>query len=169
MTGLLFSIYVKLFLPSNFNSADICSSISCIILNSETVDKIIFGGLGVLNIGNVQEYTFCLQEGAKRNKPTKQAFSWTRNLHRNERNKRRLDHNELVNNLPRIVNGEHFSEGTEKRKTLGISLDKELENLSEHGCPNVEDLADNENLICSSFHSDTRLHFTVQSEKKIVW
>ena len=53
--------------------------------------------------------------------------------------------------LPRAVKGEHFAKGTEKCKILGNSLDKEVENLEDHGCPKVQNLVDEEIWVCSSY------------------
>ena len=39
VTGLLFYLYVKLFLPSILNSVDFWSSMSCIVLDIELADK----------------------------------------------------------------------------------------------------------------------------------
>ena len=75
-------------------------------------------------------------------------------------NSGRLDYNELSNIRPRVVKGEYFAKGTEKCKILGNLLDKQLENLEDHGCPKVEYLVDEEMWLCSSypFRHKTTLH-----------
>ena len=47
VTRLLFCLYVKLFLPSNFNSIDCLSSVSCIVLDIELADLNVKKTLGV--------------------------------------------------------------------------------------------------------------------------
>ena len=53
-----------------------------------------------------------------------------------------------------------FFKGTEKRKVLGILLDKEVEKLEDHGCPKVQYLVDEELWICSihPFRLKTTFH-----------
>ena len=58
MTELLFCLYVKLFLPSIFNSVDFWSSISCIVLYNELADRKVTKDLGVFIDGKVQGYSF---------------------------------------------------------------------------------------------------------------
>ena len=59
VTGLLFCLYVKLFLPTIFNSVDFRSSMSRIVLDIERADKNGFKELGVLNDGKDQQCSFC--------------------------------------------------------------------------------------------------------------
>ena len=47
LTGLLFSLHLKLFLPSTFNSVDFWGSMSCIVVNIELADKNVIRELGV--------------------------------------------------------------------------------------------------------------------------
>ena len=47
VSGLLFCLYIKLFLPSIFNSADFWSSMSCIVLDFELADKNVIKELGL--------------------------------------------------------------------------------------------------------------------------
>ena len=58
VTGLLFCLYVKVFLPSIFKSVKFWSSMSCIALDIERADKNVIGELGVFNDGNDQVYSF---------------------------------------------------------------------------------------------------------------
>ena len=138
MTGLLFCLYVKLFLPSIFNSIDFWSSLSCIVLDIELADKIGIKELAHFLMAKFRDTHFVLQ---KKCEPTKQAFWFTRNLHRSVWNIGRLDCSELSNILPRAVNGEYSAKGTEKCKILGNLV----ENLENNGCPKVQDLVDKKN------------------------
>ena len=58
VTGLLLCLYVKVFLPSNFNSVEFWSSISCIILDFQLTENNVIIELGVLIDGKVQGYSF---------------------------------------------------------------------------------------------------------------
>ena len=97
-TALLFWLHVKLFLPSNFDSAKFWSSMFCIVLDIELADKNVAKELGVLIDGNVDGYSFC---PPKKYKPTKQAIWCARNLQGIVWNSGRLDYCELHNNLRR--------------------------------------------------------------------
>ena len=66
-------------------------------------------------------------------------------------NSGRLDYSELSNILSRAVKGEQFAKGTAKWKIIGNLLDKDVEDLEDHGCPKVQDLVDEEVWICSSY------------------
>ena len=82
-------------------------------------------------------------------------------------NSGRLDYKELSNMFPRAVKGEYFAKGLEKCKNFGNLFDQALENLEGHGCPNVQDLIDEEIWICSSYpfrHKTTR-HCAERKEK----
>ena len=55
----LFCLYVKLFVPSNFNSVDFWSSMTCIVrLDIELTDRNIIKELGVFINGKFQGYSF---------------------------------------------------------------------------------------------------------------
>ena len=58
VNGLLFCLYVNLYLPSIFNSVDFWSSMSCIVLDIELADKNLYKDLGVFIDGKVQGYSF---------------------------------------------------------------------------------------------------------------
>ena len=81
-----------------------------------------------------------------------------------------LDYVDLASILPRAVNGEYFAKRSERCKILCNLMDQLLENLEDHGCPKVQDLAetDEEMCICSSypFRHKTTLYC---AERKIVW
>ena len=59
VTGLLFCLYVKIFLPSIFNSVDFWNTMSCIVLDIELTEKNIFKELGLYFEGSVQGFSFC--------------------------------------------------------------------------------------------------------------
>ena len=78
MTGLVFCLYVKLFLPSIFNSVDVGSSVSLIVLDIELNEETIFKELGRFIDGSLQGFSFCPPKTFKPNKQT----SWnTKHLH----------------------------------------------------------------------------------------
>ena len=54
----------------------------------------------------------------------------------------RLDYSGLAKLFPRALKDEYVAKGTEKCKILGSLLDKELEDLEDHGYPKVQDLVD---------------------------
>ena len=147
MTGGLLCLYVKLFLPSFFNSVDFGSVIFCIVLAIQLADKNVFRELGVLSDSKVQEYSF---RPPKKYKPTKQTFWCTRSLHGIVWNSGRLNYSELSDNLRRAVNGENFAEGFRKKQD-SWQFFLEVENLEDHDCPKVQDLVDEKIWICSSY------------------
>ena len=120
VTGLLFRLYVKLFLPSIFNSVDFSSSMSFILVDDELADKNVIKELGVFIDGKVQGYSFC---PPKKYKPTKQASWCTRKMHGIVWNSGGLYFSGLSNLLLGAVKGEYFAKRTEKCKFLGNSLD----------------------------------------------
>ena len=58
VTGLLFCLYVKLFLPSVFRSVDFWSSMSCIVLDVELTEKNIIKELGFLLMVLCKDFHF---------------------------------------------------------------------------------------------------------------
>ena len=130
---------------------------SCIVLDIELADKNFIKELRVFTDGEVQGHPF---RPLKKYKPTKQAFWCTRNLQGIGWNSGRLDYSDLSNILTTAVTGEYFAKRTVKCRFFGNLLDKEVENLEDHGCRKVEDLVDEEIWICSSYPSrhKTTLH-----------
>ena len=118
VTGLLFCLYVKLFLTSIFKSVDFWSNI---VLDVGPAEKYVFKGLGVFIDGIVQGYSFC---PPKKYKPTKKAVWCIRNLNGIVWNSGRLYYSRFPNILPRDVKGEHFAKRTEKFKLLASLMDK---------------------------------------------
>ena len=62
VTGLLFCLYVKLFLPSIFNSVDIGSSMSCIVQDMQLTEKNIIKELGLFIDGSLKKIFFLSAE-----------------------------------------------------------------------------------------------------------
>ena len=58
VTGMLFCLYVKLFLPFIFNSVDFWSSMSRIVLDIELTEKNVIKELGLFIDGSVQGFSF---------------------------------------------------------------------------------------------------------------
>ena len=70
VTGLHFCLYVKLFLPSIFNSVDFWSSMSCIVLDVELTEKNIIKELGSFIDGSLQGFLLSPPKFFKPNKQT---------------------------------------------------------------------------------------------------
>ena len=96
MAGLIFRLYVKLFLPSTFNSLHFWSSMSCIVLDIELAEKNVMKDLGVFIDGKVQGHSFGPSE---KYKPTKRAFWWAGNLKRSVWNSGGLSYSDVPNFL----------------------------------------------------------------------
>ena len=69
-TGLLFCLYVKLFLNSVFQSLDLSNSTSLIVLDIELTDKDIIKELRLYIDGSLQGFSFCPPNTFKPNKQT---------------------------------------------------------------------------------------------------
>ena len=164
VTGLLFCLYVKLFLPSIFNSVDFWSSMSCIVPDIELADKNIINGMGVFLMAKLRDTHFVLQKSTKpKNKPfgAQEACAELCGT---------VDVSILqwvFKRSSKSCKGWTIFKGTEKCKTLGNFLDREVENLEHHGCPKVQDLVDEEIWICSSYplREKTTLHCAEQKAK----
>ena len=78
VTGLLFCLYVKLFLSSILNSIYFWSSMSLIVLDTELIEKNITKEPRLFINGSVQGFSFCLP---KTFKPNKQTWWNTSHLH----------------------------------------------------------------------------------------
>ena len=94
---------------------------------------------GVFIDEKVQEYSFC---PPKKYNSTKQAFRCIRILHRIVCISGCSEYSELSNILPRDLKVKYFSKGTEKLRILLTFLDKELETMGDHGCPEIRDLVE---------------------------
>ena len=82
-----------------------------------------------------------------------------------------MEKSELPNFLPRVLLREKFADGAEECKIFGNLIDKEKENLDDHGWPQprklVDPEADEESGFEQDTHLDTKLPFTVQSAMQI--
>ena len=160
VTGLLFCLYVKIFLPSIFNSVNFWNSMSCIVLDIELTDKNVINELGLFSDGSIQGFSFCPPKAFKPNKQT----TWnTSHLHGIAWSSGKLDYDKhfAVFKDIKLMNAEVFAKGLEKCRLLTRLLGQSLENLDDYGCPKIQDLVKTDSLlICSSyfFRHKTRLH-----------
>ena len=70
VTGLLLCLYVKLFLPSNFNLVDFSIGISLFVLDIELTERNRYKELGLFFDGSLQGFPFCPLKIFKPNKQT---------------------------------------------------------------------------------------------------
>ena len=92
VTGLLFCLYIKLFLPSIFNYVHFWSSMTCNVLVIELAEKNIIRELGLFIDGSVEGFSFCPPKSFKSNKQT----TWnTSRLHGIAWSSEKLDYDEL--------------------------------------------------------------------------
>ena len=148
VTWLLFCLYVKLFLPSYFNSVDVWSSMSCILLGFELADISVIKELGVSNIEKLQEVSF---RPPKKNQPTKQAFWCTRKMQGIVWNSECLDYSKRPNILSIDQKSENYAKRREWCKMFGKLLDRKVENMDDHGSPKIQDPFVEEMWTCSSY------------------
>ena len=113
----------------------------------------------------VQGYSF---RPPKTYKPTKQAFRSTKNLHGIMWNSESLVYSDLQNLPFKDLKANYTSEGRRKCKNLSNLMDKEVENLDDHGCPKFQELVESDKKCALSpgILSDARPHFTVQNERQ---
>ena len=92
VTGLLFCLYVKLFVPCIFNSVDFWTSMSLIVLDTDLTEKNVIKGLRLRIGGSLQGFSICPPETFKPNKET----IWnTSHLHGIAWSSGRLDYDKL--------------------------------------------------------------------------
>ena len=167
VTGLLFCLYVKLFLPSIFNSVDFWSSMSLIVLDIELTQKNTIKELGLFIDGSLQGFSFCPPKTFKTNKQT----SWnTKHLHGIAWSSGKLDYEKLfaVFYNIKVMNAEVFAKGLEKCRLLTNRPRQNVENLDDYDCPKIQDLVKMYSLwICSSypFRHKTRLNCAERKAK----
>ena len=113
VTGLLFCLYVKFFLPSIFNSVEFRSSMSLISLDTELTDKNIIKEPGLYIDGSLQGFSHCPPKTFKPNKQTTWNIS---HLHGIAWSSGKLDYEKLfaVFYDIRVKNAEVFAKGLEK-------------------------------------------------------
>ena len=160
VTGLLFCLYVKIFLPSFFNSVDFLSSMSLIVLDIELTEKNINKELGLFIDGSLHGFSFCPRKTIKPNKQT----TWnTSHLHGIAWSSRKLLFEKLfaVFYDIKIMNAEVFVKGLEKCRLLTNLHGQKVENLDDYGCPKIQELVKTDSSwMCSSYpfrHKKTSL------------
>ena len=144
VSGLLFGLYVKLSLPSLFNTVDFWSSMSCIVLDFEPAKNPYLRVGSFFLIRMFRDTYFILQKNT--NTQCKQfgvqqtctglcetAEVW------------------ITASFPKFFLGWIFCESNKKCKILANLIDKEVENSDDHGCPKVRDLMYEKTWICSSY------------------
>ena len=167
VTGLLFCVQVKIFLPSFFNSVDFWSSMSGIVLDIEVTEKNKINEMGPFIDRSVQGFSFCPPKTFKSNKQT----TWnTSHLHGIAWSSRKLEYEELfaVFYDIKVMNAEVFAEGLEKCRLLTRLLAQNVENLDDYGCPKIQDLVKTDKLWIWSnypFLHKTRLHCAERKTK----
>ena len=167
VTGLLFCLYVKIFLPSIFNSVDFWSSMPLIVLDRELADKNIIKELGLYIDGSLWGFSFWPPKTFKPNKQT----TWnTSHLHGIAWSSGKLEYDKLfaVFYDIKLMNAEVFAKGLEKCRLLTNLLGRNVESLDDYGCPKIQDLVKTDSSwICSSypFLHKTRLHCAERKAK----
>ena len=166
VTALLFCLYVKLILPSIFNSADFWSSMSLLVLYIELTEKNIIKELGLFIDGSLQKFSFCPPKTFKPNKQT----TWnTSHLHGIAWNSGKLDYEKffaVFYNI-KVMNAEVFSEGLENCRLLTTLLGQNVENLDDYGCAKIQDFVKTDSSwICSSYLFRHKKVFTVPRGKQ---
>ena len=170
VTGLLFCLYVKFFLPSFFNFVDFWKSMSLIVLDIELTKRKIFKELGLYFDGSLKRFPFCPPKTFKPNKET----TWnTSHLHGTAWSSGSLDYDKLFAVLYdiKVVNAEVFAKGFEKCRLLTRLLGQIVENLDDYNCPKIRDVVGEKKTdsswICSiyPFRHETRLHCAERKAK----
>ena len=168
VTGLLFSLYVKMYLASFFNAIDFWSSTSLIVLDIEqtVTEKNKNKKLGLYIDGFRHGFSFC---PPKTFKPKKQTTWNTSYLHGNAWISRKLDYQKLfaVFYDKKVMNAEVFAKALEKCRLLTNLLGRNVESLDDYGCPIIQDLVKTDSSWIGSsypFRHKTRLHC---AEKKL--
>ena len=140
-----------------------------IVLDIELTEKNIFKELGHYIDGSLEGFSFCPPKTFKPNKQT----TWnTGHLHAIAWSSGKLDYEKLfaVFYEIKVTNAEVFAKGLEKCRLLTNLLGRNVENLDDYGCPNIQDLVKTDSSwICSSylFRHKTRLH-SAETKAKVV-
>ena len=158
--GLLFCLYVRIFLPSIFNSVDFWNTMSSIVLDIELTEKNIIKELGLFIDGSLQGFSFC---PPKIFKPNKQATWNTTHLLGIAWSSGKQDYDKLfaVFYDKKVKNAEVFAKGLEKCRLLTRLLGQKVEILDDYGCPKFQELVKmDSSWIFSSYplRHKTKLH-----------
>ena len=139
LTGLLFCLYVKIFLPSIFNLTEFWNSMSLIVVDIEITEKNIIKELEFFIDGSVQGFSFCPPKTFKPNKQT----TWnTSRLRGTAWSSGRLEDEKLfaVFYDIKVMNAEVYAKAFEKCGLLTRLLGQNVENLDDYGRPKIQDL-----------------------------
>ena len=139
LTGLLICLYLKIFLPSIFNSIGFWKSISLIVLDIELSEKTILKELGHFVEGSLQGFSFCPPNAFK---PNKQMTWNTSHLLGIAWSNGKLEYGKLfaVFYDIEVMNAEVFAKGLEKCRLLSRLLGQKVEKLDDYRCPKTQDL-----------------------------
>ena len=163
VTGLLFCLYVKIFIPSILKLIDFWISMSLIALDIELTEKNVIKELGLFIDGSVRGFSFCPPKIFKPNKQT----TWKKSHpHGIAWSSGKLEYEKLfaVFYDIKVMNAEVFAKVFEKCRLLTRLLGQNVENLDDYGCPKIQDLVGEgktkSSWICSSypFRHKTRFH-----------
>ena len=170
LTGLLFCLFVKIFLPSIVNSVVFWNSMSLIVLDIELTEKNIIEELGFFIDVFLQGFSICPPKTFIPNKQT----TWnTSHLHGIAWSSGKLDYEKLfaVFYDIKVMNVEVFAKGLEKCRLLSTLLGQNIENLDDYGCLKIQDLVRTDSSwICSSYLFGQRNKASLcQEESKGVW
>ena len=133
VTGLLFCLYVKVFLLSIFTSVDFRNSLSLTVLDTELTEEDTIKEVGLHIDGSLKGFSFCPSKSCKPNKQT----TWiTSHLHGIAWSSGKLDCDWLLAVFYdiKVTNAEVFAMGLEKCRLLTRLLGQNVENLDHYGC-----------------------------------
>ena len=168
VTGLLFWLNLKMFLLSIFISLDFWSSMFCIVLDFEPADKIYIEDSGVLVEGNVHRYSLCPPRKVRTNKTSNFVYE---NIARNCVEQWLFGLQWASRHSSQRCTGRTVCKTNKKLKILGNSMDKNVENMDDHGCPKIRKFVDPEAFwemwVSSSypFRHRTTFHCTERKPK----
>ena len=170
VTGLLFCLYVNVFLPSIFNSVDLWSSMSWIVLDIELTEKNVIKELGLFIDGSLQRFSICPPKTSKHNRQT----TWnTSHLHIIAWSSEKFDYIQLfaVFYDIKVMNAEMSAKGLTKCRLLTTLLGQHVENLDDYGGPKVQShVSTDSSWICARypFRHQTSLHCSQRKAKVYV-
>ena len=124
-----------------------------IVLDIELTEKNIYKKSGLFVIGSLQGVSFCPPKACK---PSKQTTGNTRHLHGIAWSSGKLDHDKLfaVFYDIKVMNAEVVAEGLQNCKMLTGLSGRNVQNLDDHSCPNIQDFVGEQkpdrSWICSS-------------------
>ena len=167
VTGLLFCLYVKFFLPYIFNSVDFWRSLSLIVLDVELTEKNIHDEPWLFFDGSLQGFSFCPPKAFQINKQT----TWnTSHLYGIAWSSGNLEYEKLfaVFYDIKVMNAEVFAKTLEKCRLLTTFPGQSVEDLDDCVCPKIQNLVKTDSLWnCSSypFRHKTRLNCAERKAK----